>query len=385
MSRWAKLSIAGFTLGGSYFVIMGLKATEQWWLLILLVMFAFLSTLLTTQKIKHWQQGMLAVLFLLSAVMTLYIHQHGTMLYVVVCLLAIETLRKRTAVIWVGACVFAVFVSELISSPNIVDVQDAFVNSLLTVFLSGFAFLRVEAETGRRQTRLLLHELEDKNLQLANFAAEREQQSRVEERQRLSRELHDTLGHTLTTSIVQLEAAEKLFEQHPGRVKQILTTARSLLKEGLDETRNIVRLLDKNAAEALSLTDLITPMVNNFQAATGLSISLRIACEKAIIYSPCKQHLVRIVQEAMTNISRHAEASEVTIVLTASDVIELTIEDNGVRLNTYTGVSLPTVKSIESRVTELQGTLRFTREGGLTKLYVAIPMKPFGSGHFGAG
>ena len=370
--------MVGLALGGSYFVIQGLNESGQWWLLILLFIFISLSTLLAMQKIQQWQQGVLGVLFLICYVMTQFIHQHITMFYVVVCLLAIETLSKKTAIIWVSGCVLAVFASEL-ETTELVNLQDAFVNSFLTLFLSGFAFLKLEAEKSRNQTRQLLHELEDKNQQLARYAAEQEQQSRREERQHLSRELHDTLGHKLTTSIVQLEAAERLFDQDPERVKKILATLRNLLKEGLDETRNIVRLLDINKTAGQSLTDLITPLVSNFQAATGLSVSLQINSEDALISVRHKQHLLRIVQEALTNVSRHADATNVNINLSINDVITLLIDDNGVRLNGHQGESLPSVKSIESRVAELHGKLTFVRDGALTKLRIDIPLQAIGA------
>ncbi|MFT7560409.1 MAG: signal transduction histidine kinase [Flavobacteriales bacterium] len=378
ISHWAKLTMAGLALGGSYFVFEGLKASGQWWLLILLFIFISLSTLLGIQRIHQWQQGVLGALFLICFVMTLFIHQHITMFYVVVCLLAIETLSKRTAIMWVSLCVLAVFVSEL-ETTELVNLQDAFVNSFLTLFLSGFAFLKLEAEKSRNKTRQLLHELEDKNQQLARYAAEQEQQSRLEERQHLSRELHDTLGHKLTTSIVQLEAAERFVDQNPERVKKILKTLRNLLKEGLNETRNIVRLLDINETAGQSLTDVITPLVNNFQAATGLSVSLRIDSDDTLIAAHYKQHLLRIVQEALTNISRQAEATNVYIKLSVNDVITLLIDDNGVRLKDHHGDSLPSVKSIESRVAELHGKLTFVRDGALTKLGIDIPLQPTGA------
>ncbi|MFT7560886.1 MAG: signal transduction histidine kinase [Flavobacteriales bacterium] len=382
ISHWAKLTMLGLTLGGSYFAIQGLKESSQWWLLTLLVMFVSLSTLLAMQKIQRWPQAVLGVLFLSCFVMTQFIQQHITMFYVVVCLLSIETLSKKTAIIWVSICVLAVFVSEL-ETTELINLQDAFVNSFLTLFLSGFAFLKLEAEKSRNQTRLLLHELEDKNIQLARYAAEQEQQSRLEERQHLSRELHDTLGHKLTTSIVQLEAAERFFDQDPERVKKILATLRKLLKEGVDETRNIVRLLDINETAGQSLTDVITPLVNNFQAATGLSVSLQmesdIESNDALITVRDKKHILRIVQEALTNISRHAEATKVNIKLSINDAITLLIDDNGVRLNSHQGELLPPIKSIDSRVTELHGKLSFARDGALTKLRIDIPLQPTGA------
>jgi signal transduction histidine kinase len=374
MSRWAKLSIAGFTIGGSYYALTALGETEQWWLLGFLLTFALLAALLTKPKKKSLQHGSLVVLFLLSTVMSLFIHQHSTMLYVVVCLLAIEMFSRRVAVVWVAVCILAVFSSELLSSPSLIDIQDAFINSLLALFLSGFAFLRIEAENGRRHTRLLLHELEDKNRQLAAFFEERELQSRKEERAKLSRELHDTLGHKLTTSIVQLDAAEKFIEPDPNRVKTILTTVRNLLTEGLNETRDIVRFLDQETVEDHSLIDLVTPLVSQFKAATGLSVSLQIGSDCDSIAARYKQHIFRIIQEALTNISRHAEATEVSINLTVSESIALTIDDNGIRLNSQKGRTLPAVRSIESRVIELQGKCSFAREDARTKLMVFIPI-----------
>lgn len=375
MSRWVSLTIAGITLGAIYFSVQGLSQTGQWWLLVLPFVFVGLTVLLAFNKLESWRQGTLAAMLVLSELMTLFVNSHLNMLIVVVCLLAVEMLSKRMAIVWLCICVLAGFSSELIGEIERFSLQDAVVNSLLTLFFGGFAFLRLEADTGRRKTQQLLQELEEKNQQLASYTAEREQQSRVEERQRLSRELHDTLGHKLTTSIVQLEAAEKFFERDPDRVKNILTTARNLLKDGLDETRDIVRLLDQYEAKEQSIVDAITSLAGAFQSATELSLSLHIECEDAAIPAYCKQHLLRIVQEALTNISRHADASEVHISLTAGDVITLKIEDNGVRLNDSLGDTLSPAKSIESRVTELKGGIQFFREETMTKLFIEIPIR----------
>jgi len=322
ISHWAILTVTGFTLGGSYFFIQGLDTPKQWWLLGLLLAFICITTLVILRKIKRYQQIALSALFLLCTVMMLLSPKHIAMLYVVICLLVIETQYKQIAIFWVSLCVVAVITSELLYSPELKNLQDAIVNGLLTLFLSGFAFLRIEAETGRRHTRQLLNELKDKNRQLANYAAEREYQSRTEERQSLSRELHDTLGHKLTTSIVHL--------------------------------------------------------ANNFESVTDINIKLKITYDETQIAPNIKQHIFRIVQEALTNISRHADATQVSIKLESKDFITLCVEDNGKRLDNKVGALTP-AKSIVSRIAELKGKTSFERSDGRTRLRVEIPSAQIGT------
>jgi signal transduction histidine kinase len=158
-------------------------------------------------------------------------------------------------------------------------------------------------------------------------------------------------------------------------VKGILNTARTLLKDGLEETRNIVQLLDQDKSVKQSLAERLTQLAKGFESATGIVITLQLDCDEAIIPSHYKHHLLRIVQEALTNVSRHAHATEVTITLNTHNGIALSVEDNGVSLNQSQHEQLPSVKSIESRVAELNGKLNFIRNDTVTQLQVEIPLK----------
>lgn len=381
LSRWALLTIAGFTFGGAYFALQGIRSGGQWWLLPVLLLLLVLTVFLARPSRARGRELAVAVLFTLATLITLNIQQHAAMLYVVVCLLAIETLAKSRALIAVGASVLAVFASELAPGPTVINLQDAFVNCLLMVFLSGFALQRKEAEKRRRNARQLLLELEHKNRQLAIYATERERQSRMEERQQLSRDLHDTLGHKLTAAIVQLEAAERFLARDPARVKAILTTLRSLLRDGLQETRAIVHQLDETETGQQPLANLISTLVDSFKRTSGILVSLEFDGDEGRIPDHVKQHLFRIVQESLTNISRHANASSAHISLTIASNIELRVEDDGVGLRIQPGEALPPVKSIESRVAEMQGQLRFTREGKVTRVLVELPLAHSGVEH----
>ncbi|ROQ19585.1 signal transduction histidine kinase [Marinimicrobium koreense] len=320
------------------------------------------------------------MMFVVILILTFLVHQHLAMLFLVVCLIAVESLPRRLSIVWIGMCVLAVFVCEVFDGRSETGLQDAIVNSFITLLVSGFAILRVDAEIGRKRTRKLVRELEIKNKKLAIYAAEHEYQSRLKERQRLSRELHDTLGHKLTTSIVQMEAAEKLVEEQPGRAKGMIRDSQSLLREGLEETRDMVRFLDHDSPGESFLSRDLSVLVKSFQSATGLAVDLRLKIGESGVSSEVKRHIFRIVQESLTNISRHAKATEVCITLTHDKIIRLLIEDNGQSVIYSSGENLPQSKTIESRVSELRGNLKFYREGVLTVLCVEIPLFPRGDG-----
>lgn len=366
--------ILGFLAGGAYFstqaFLTGSVAAAP-----IFIGFALLSAALSVCRNTKLYNPLFGILFLLCSAMAIAIHQHLMMLYVVVCLFAIELTSKKTAILWVGASIACVIIIELSRAINAQNIQDAAMNGLLTLFMSGFAFLRKEAEQQKHKAQSLSEELTHKNLQLSLYAKEREQQSRIEERHRISRELHDSLGHALTTSIVQLEAAEKYLHKDTNKTMSIINTAKSLLIKGLDETRNIVQLL-KDQDEDQELSVAINTLAQDFEQITGLSIVVEIYGNIDELSASIKQHLYRITQEALTNIIRHANATEASITLELDQHLKLSISDNGSNLEASESETLPTVKSIQSRVNELNGTLNFYRENGLTQLEITIPLAP---------
>ncbi|WP_123636920.1 sensor histidine kinase [Marinimicrobium koreense] len=380
VSLWVRLTIVGLTLVGSYFVVSSITTLGQSWALGLLLLFVCCTFTVISDHARRLRQVVLILMFVVILILTFLVHQHLAMLFLVVCLIAVESLPRRLSIVWIGMCVLAVFVCEVFDGRSETGLQDAIVNSFITLLVSGFAILRVDAEIGRKRTRKLVRELEIKNKKLAIYAAEHEYQSRLKERQRLSRELHDTLGHKLTTSIVQMEAAEKLVEEQPGRAKGMIRDSQSLLREGLEETRDMVRFLDHDSPGESFLSRDLSVLVKSFQSATGLAVDLRLKIGESGVSSEVKRHIFRIVQESLTNISRHAKATEVCITLTHDKIIRLLIEDNGQSVIYSSGENLPQSKTIESRVSELRGNLKFYREGVLTVLCVEIPLFPRGDG-----
>lgn len=159
-------------------------------------------------------------------------------------------------------------------------------------------------------------------LQFANFSA-------VQERNRIARDLHDSLGHALTALNFQLQTAIKLCKPDPTQAQQFLTEAHRLVTIATQEVRHSVRNLRSDAPETQSLETLIESLVNNFQQTTGILPSVEINLPVALP-SEFVTSLYRIVQEALNNTLKYAQATIVQIqISTTSSSVQLMIQDNG--------------------------------------------------------
>jgi signal transduction histidine kinase len=372
ISRWTSLTSIALLSVAIYFTWVGILVTESLWLGVMPLLFSGLA-LVFAFKFDHMSSTVILLpMLLLVAAMAWVLHQHLAILYLIICLLAIEQLEKSQALIWVILCLICIVAGELFQAGGDTRIQDAAMNGLLTILISGLAFLKRDAELSREKSDTLLKELEDKNQQLALYSAEREQRSRRDERQRISRDLHDSLGHSLTTSLVQLDAAEKYLDKDPSRIVSILANVRQLLSEGLDETRSIVRLLDQPSE--LSLDEELSALVTQLSTHANLRVTLSLSGDEQLLPQSLKTHIFRIIQEGLTNIYRHADATEASIEVCISRAIRISICDNGRRLDSNQAEKLPTLHSIESRTRELKGELKFVREEAMTKLNINIPL-----------
>ncbi|GAB4532078.1 MAG: hypothetical protein Tsb0014_16160 [Pleurocapsa sp.] len=152
----------------------------------------------------------------------------------------------------------------------------------------------------------------------------------LDERNRMAREIHDTLAQAFTGISLQLEAARNNLLNNPEEVQERLNLAKILAKEGITEARRSVRALRPEALEsglAIALKQLGEKMF------TGTEIQAQITIEGEIrpLDPEIEVNLFRIAQEAITNTLRHANASEIAIELIyEADSIHLQIKDNGV-------------------------------------------------------
>ena len=229
--------------------------------------------------------------------------------------------------------------SLLLSKPILPDKIRAtvwewrFSNVLLFGLTLVFALLLINALIAERQSREQLEIAHDKlaitHEQLRHYALRIEDQATLQERNRIAREIHDGLGHTLATQTIQLNNALLFCKSEDEKALEFLKQAKQLGSEALLEIRKSVSVLRSNPLQGLSLESAIDKLLQDFQRMTAIEVSNSIRLP-VLLSQELNTTLYRIVQESLTNIHKHAGATMVTVGLQEhAGQIYLSIADNG--------------------------------------------------------
>jgi len=173
--------------------------------------------------------------------------------------------------------------------------------------------------------------LADANQRLVQHASTLEQLTTSRERIRISRELHDTLAHTLSAMAVQIEALLTIWEPIPDKVSgmldQMLTTTRS----GLDETRRALSALRASPLEEMGLALAVSALAEDTASRCGQTLELDVVGNLDDLTPAVEQCYYRVAQEALVNIANHASARRITLLLKHNaHGIAMTITDDGI-------------------------------------------------------
>lgn len=215
------------------------------------------------------------------------------------------------------------------------------------------------------EVNLLYHELQTANEQLKEYADMTERMAQTRERNRLAREIHDTLGHTLTGIATGLDACLALIEISPEQTKKQLLLLSKVSREGIKDIRRSVNELRPDALERLSLEVAIRKMVTDMSEVSDVRIYFETE-EKRLKFDEDEENAIyRVIQESITNAVRHGRAKTIWIRLKRMDgEILLTIRDDGVGCKEMkNGFG---TKHIKERIEMLRGTVTFDGQHGFT-------------------
>ncbi|RMF81172.1 MAG: sensor histidine kinase [Chloroflexi bacterium] len=210
-------------------------------------------------------------------------------------------------------------------APMNIILQD--ISARVFVFpIIGFLVLRLIR--GQRKQR---DELAASNLKLARYATTVEQLAVSHERNRMARELHDTLAHTLSAVSVQLEALNAQLDNDPTGAKQTLRKSQDLTRSGLQEVRRALQALRASPLEDLGLALAIRHLTESVAQRSGMKIDLTISSNLGDLDAEVEQSIYRITEEAFNNAIRHANAQTMTVSLLRNrDELCLIICDDGI-------------------------------------------------------
>jgi signal transduction histidine kinase len=212
--------------------------------------------------------------------------------------------------------------------------------------------------------------------QLRQYALQIEDLAAVQERNRIAREIHDSLGHALTTLNVQLQTAVKLWQHNPVEAKPFLEQAQRLGTIAMKEVRQSVHALRADADSEEPLEQAIAALIQDFCQSTGVVVTTEIDLP-TVLPAQISKTIYRVVQEALTNICKHAQATAVQVRLQqTSDKVRLVIADNGRGFRFQTHRSGFGLHGMHERIAMLEGSLRIdTEPGSGCRISVELPLQ----------
>ena len=207
----------------------------------------------------------------------------------------------------------------------------------------------------------------------------------VEERNRLAREIHDTLAQNLTATGLQIESAEALLEADadPERVRASLERALSLTRSNLEEARRSVLDLRAAPLEDRSLPEALRDLIDRWESETGVSARFRSVNGSRPLPPGVEAALYRVCGEALANVARHANARRVTVRLVSTPgSVGLLVEDDG---RGFDPSRVPEdrhgILGMRERVAVLGGVLRVeSSPGGGTRVEATLPLEGVAGG-----
>lgn len=372
----AYLTILGVALLGMSFLETGVQRGFALGLLVVFGVLFAVSTIFeeNTLRLRGYffvQTIFVAILVLLEPTSGIFL-----MLFFMLSAQAMLSFPKGEGYIWVG--IFSVVTAIILVYTF--SIRDGFLILLPYAtgywFFAAFARAMASAEQSRKESQALLTELQAAHQQLQDYADQVEELAVAEERNRLAREMHDTLGHRLTVAAVQLEGAQRLISVDPERAEEMVGTVRDQVRDALGELRSTVATLREPLQTDLSLDSALKRLTASFEGATELDVTLTLPKEEYSVPEAHRLTIYRAAQEALTNVQRHARAQHVWMELEHSvESITLTVSDDGVGAPKEFDSASFGLRGLRERAAQLGGEVHFDNqpEGG-AHLQVILPL-----------
>ena len=212
----------------------------------------------------------------------------------------------------------------------ILALKNTFYSVNIVVFVFYLVLLVKNTHEEKERIRLLNEKLEEANHRLRAYAIEVAQIAETRERNRLAREIHDTLGHALTGIAAGLDACIMTLEVAPAVTKQQLNKIRDTAKKGITDVRRSVKKLRPDDLERLPFQEALLEMTKNYSESSGMEITFDMFSWSENLRRDQEDVIYRVLQESITNAKRHGHASKVKITIGGNEnYLLIVIADNG--------------------------------------------------------
>ena len=244
-----------------------------------------------------------------------------------------------------------------------------------------YMVLFISQQTSEKQEVLQLNEklavanekLSEANEQLRIYAEESAHTAQVQERNRLAREIHDTLGHVLTGITAGADACIQMMDDSPEMARHQMQLIADTARNGMNDVRRSVKALRPDSLENQSLSGALNKMCTSMAESSGAAIRLEENLEGLTLSQDEEDAVYRTVQEGITNAIRHGHATRVHVVChTEANVLTVVVTDNGIGCKSVTpGFGL---QHMQERMSMLGGSFRYESTDGF-RIEVKIPLR----------
>ncbi|MBB4932621.1 signal transduction histidine kinase [Lipingzhangella halophila] len=218
-----------------------------------------------------------------------------------------------------------------------------------------FGAVGTKMDRKREETMVKLEEALEENAGLhAQLLTQAREAGALDERQRMAREIHDTLAQGLTGIITQVQAAQRIW-QDPQQSRPHLDRALALAKDSLAEARRSVEALRPQDLAEAHLPDALDTLVRRWATENDVRATVEVTGERVPLSPAIEVALYRMAQEALTNVAKHAEASRVGVTLSyLDDVVLLDVRDDGRGMESARGTGFG-INSMTQRIRGVGG------------------------------
>ncbi len=243
------------------------------------------------------------------------------------------------------------------------------ISGLLTISTIIGAFISSIIKQSTERQRLI----DELTRSRANLMKAEREAGRLTERQRLARDIHDTLAQHFTSIVMHLSAAKY---SNPESVQSEVQQAEDAAREGLDEIRRIVWDMRPEQIEKASFVEAVEELAARWSAENSVLVKMKVTGTPRSLPASAETALLRISQEAMHNITKHAQAKNVNITFSfMEDVFVMDIADDGLGFDLSKASNGFGLKTMRDRIEELSGIFTIESEQGRgTAIAVSLPI-----------
>ena len=301
----------------------------------------------------------LSIMIEISVIMIAQLQFGGsTLFYLIGVSTDLFSLENNIVKYLVGITILFIGISPRFSigiEGGIIDFLLLLIFFIILSYISRLYSTKVEAQKLYDKLRVSDEKLVEANKELEGYLQSIEELTLLKERNRISRDIHDSVGHTLSTAMIQLSAIEAIAEKENSSMKSVVGNLRSFINESFQDVKRAVRELKPDEYDNYQGILRLQEVCKNFERMSGVEIKVIISKREWNLSTKQVNHLYRITQEILSNSLRHGRATMVKVIMNfEEEQFVISFNDNGVGTDNIveSGIGL---KSIRERAAEIDG------------------------------